>query len=157
MKHATAAADVVKAHAAIPDSKAAQVMPNMALISKHLSRAVQCLETSGSPVKAVQALYQSLQFEVNLHSGLLHVQILHIDSCVLVFHTTFMAQVESSAAPETEVQWCKDVLQRLDTGAPRSLAVTVSHFVNVYKDLSCGGPLGSLPGCISQEFNVRTP
>lgn len=79
MNHASAVADVVKAHAAIPDSNEAHLMPNMALISKHFSRAVQCLEASGSPVQAVQALYQSLKFQVKSclvtvgGSGLFHV------------------------------------------------------------------------------------
>lgn len=37
------------------------------------------------------------------------------------------------------------------------MAMTVHHFVNVFQDSASGGPLGTLPGCITQEYHVRVP
>lgn len=65
------------------------------------------------------------------------------------------SQVTSHNITDSEVAWCQDTLKKLDTGAPRSLAVTLDHFSKVFQDRTSDGPLGSLTGCISREFCVR--
>eukprot|EP00892_Ulva_mutabilis_P010929 jgi/Ulvmu1/8208/UM041_0017.1 len=114
-------------HTSVPDGEAAQVMPCMAMITKHFATAAQCMEATGSPVQSVQTLYSSLREEA-----------------------------ASASVTATQRQWCEETLSKLNNAAPRSLAVTVDHFVNVFQDAASEGPLGKLRGCIAREFHVCT-
>lgn len=78
--HTVYLADLLKHYAAEPDSNNAQVIPKMALILKHFSSAVQCMEASGSPGEAIQALFKSLQEEVPVNAFYCNLGICTCDS-----------------------------------------------------------------------------